>query len=79
MYVFTLDPTYSEFEVKIPKVGKIYTFNEGNYQLWDDNLVGDLSQTLLYDGVYDYPYDKKSKNGKLRLLYDYDHRILDIK
>lgn len=44
VYGFTLDPTYGEFvltheDIKIPKSGrKIYSFNEGNYDLWDDKL-----------------------------------------
>uniref|UniRef100_A0A7C9EIZ5 fructose-bisphosphatase n=1 Tax=Opuntia streptacantha TaxID=393608 RepID=A0A7C9EIZ5_OPUST len=100
VYAFTLDPMYGEFvltqeNIKIPKAGKIYAFNEGNYQLWDDklkkyiddlkdpgpsdkpytaryigSLVGDFHRTLLYGGIYGYPKDKKSKNGKLRLLYE---------
>lgn len=100
VYIFTLDPMYGEFvltqeNIKIPKAGKIYAFNEGNYQLWDDklkkyiddlkdpgpsgkpysaryigSLVGDFHRTLLYGGIYGYPRDKKSKNGKLRLLYE---------
>ncbi|XP_072996537.1 fructose-1,6-bisphosphatase, chloroplastic [Typha latifolia] len=100
VYVFTLDPMYGEFvltqeQVKIPKSGKIYAFNEGNYQLWDDklkkymdhlkdpgpsgkpysaryigSLVGDFHRTMLYGGIYGYPRDMKSKNGKLRLLYE---------
>ncbi|KAF3329077.1 fructose-1,6-bisphosphatase [Carex littledalei] len=100
VYAFTLDPMYGEFvltteKVQIPKAGKIYSFNEGNYQLWDDklkqymdslkdpgpsgkpysaryigSLVGDFHRTLLYGGIYGYPRDKKSKNGKLRLLYE---------
>ncbi|KAJ3682696.1 hypothetical protein LUZ60_012923 [Juncus effusus] len=100
VYAFTLDPMYGEFvltqeEIQIPKSGKIYSFNEGNYQLWDDklkqymdslkepgssgkpysaryigSLVGDFHRTLLYGGIYGYPRDKKSKNGKLRLLYE---------
>jgi fructose-1,6-bisphosphatase I len=100
VYVFTLDPMYGEFvltqeKVQIPKAGKIYAFNEGNYALWDDklkkymdslkepgdsgkpysaryigSLVGDFHRTLLYGGIYGYPRDKKSKNGKLRLLYE---------
>lgn len=41
VYGFTLDPLVGEFilshdRVQIPEVGKIYSFNEGNYQLWDD-------------------------------------------
>ncbi|KAL9247416.1 hypothetical protein vseg_020851 [Gypsophila vaccaria] len=100
VYSFTLDPMYGEFvltqeNIQIPKAGKIYSFNEGNYQLWDDklkkymddlkdpgpsgkpysaryigSLVGDFHRTLLYGGIYGYPRDKKSKNGKLRLLYE---------
>eukprot|EP01018_Ginkgo_biloba_P033352 Gb_22008 [translate_table: standard] len=100
VYGFTLDPMYGEFvltheDIKIPKQGKIYSFNEGNYQLWDDklkkymddlkepgpsgkpysaryigSLVGDFHRTMLYGGIYGYPSDKKSKNGKLRLLYE---------
>lgn len=100
VFAFTLDPLFGEFvltqeNIQIPKKGKIYAFNEGNYQLWDDklkkyiddlkdpgpsgkpysaryigSLVGDFHRTLLYGGIYGYPRDKKSKNGKLRLLYE---------
>ncbi|CAI9783297.1 unnamed protein product [Fraxinus pennsylvanica] len=100
VFAFTLDPMFGEFvltqeNIQIPKAGKIYAFNEGNYQLWDDklkkyidvlkdpgpsgkpysaryigSLVGDFHRTLLYCGIYGYPRDKKSKNGKLRLLYE---------
>jgi fructose-1,6-bisphosphatase I len=43
VFGFTLDPLYGEFvlthkEIQIPKKGKIYSFNEGNYALWDDKL-----------------------------------------
>ncbi|CAI9760812.1 unnamed protein product [Fraxinus pennsylvanica] len=99
VFAFTLDPMFGEFvltqeKIQIPKAGKIYSFNEGNYQLWDDklkyiddlkdpgpsgkpysaryigSLVGDFHRTLLDGGIYGYPSDKKSKNGKLRLLYE---------
>ncbi|RZC71815.1 hypothetical protein C5167_035014 [Papaver somniferum] len=97
VYSFTLDSMYGEFvltqeKVQIPKSRKIYYFNEGNYQMWDDklkkyiddlkipdpkpysaryigSLVGDFHRTLLYGGIYGYPRDSMSKNGKLRLLY----------
>lgn len=41
--VFTFDPTIGEFllsheQVQIPKRGKTYSINEGNYTLWDKNL-----------------------------------------
>lgn len=29
-----------------------------------------LLRTLLYGGIFGYPSDKKSKDGKLRLLYE---------
>ncbi|KZV18536.1 fructose-1,6-bisphosphatase, chloroplastic-like [Dorcoceras hygrometricum] len=40
---FTLDPTYGEFvltheDIRIPSEGKIYSFNEGNYDLFDIKL-----------------------------------------
>ncbi|KAI3742261.1 hypothetical protein L1987_59941 [Smallanthus sonchifolius] len=43
VYAFTLDPMYGEFvltqeKIQIPKSGKIYSFNEGNYQPWDDKI-----------------------------------------
>ncbi|XP_052174264.1 fructose-1,6-bisphosphatase, chloroplastic-like isoform X2 [Diospyros lotus] len=43
VFGFTLDPAYGEFvlthdNIRIPKSGKIYSFNEGNYDLWDDKL-----------------------------------------
>lgn len=33
-------------------------------------MAGDVHRTLLYGGVFSYPGDKKSPNGKLRLLYE---------
>jgi Fructose-1-6-bisphosphatase, N-terminal domain len=43
VFIFTLDATVGEFilthdDVKIPQQGKIYSFNEGNYGLWDDGV-----------------------------------------
>eukprot|EP00192_Tetraselmis_astigmatica_P011812 CAMPEP_0117667762 /NCGR_PEP_ID=MMETSP0804-20121206/11156_1 /TAXON_ID=1074897 /ORGANISM="Tetraselmis astigmatica, Strain CCMP880" /LENGTH=420 /DNA_ID=CAMNT_0005475543 /DNA_START=95 /DNA_END=1357 /DNA_ORIENTATION=+ len=43
VYGFTLDPTVGEFmlshsNIKVPESGKIYSFNEGNYDLWDPRL-----------------------------------------
>lgn len=34
------------------------------------SMVADVHRTLLYGGIFCYPDDKKSKNGKLRLLYE---------
>lgn len=33
-------------------------------------MVADVHRTLLYGGIFGYPSDKKSKSGKLRLLYE---------
>ncbi|KAJ1971142.1 Fructose-1,6-bisphosphatase [Dimargaris xerosporica] len=34
------------------------------------SMVADIHRTLLYGGIFAYPADKKSKNGKLRVLYE---------
>lgn len=34
------------------------------------SMVADVHRTLLYGGIFGYPADKKSKKGKLRLLYE---------
>ncbi|WFD30089.1 fructose-bisphosphatase [Malassezia sp. CBS 17886] len=34
------------------------------------SMVADVHRTLLYGGIFAYPADKKSKDGKLRLLYE---------
>eukprot|EP00939_MAST-03C_sp_MAST-3C-sp1_P002386 g2386.t1 len=34
------------------------------------SMVSDVHRTLLYGGIFMYPADKKSKAGKLRLLYE---------
>jgi len=34
------------------------------------SMVGDIHRTLLYGGIFLYPADTKSPNGKLRILYE---------
>jgi len=34
------------------------------------SMVGDVHRTLLYGGIFMYPADSKSPNGKLRYLYE---------
>ncbi len=99
--VFTFDPTIGEFllshaQLKIPKRGKIYSINEGNYHKWDTRLqqyvdyvktpsddkkhpyslryigtaIADVHRTLFYGGIFMYPGDSSSPNGKLRLMYE---------
>ncbi|KAJ9049062.1 Fructose-1,6-bisphosphatase [Entomophthora muscae] len=33
-------------------------------------MVADVHRTLLYGGIFAYPSDSKSKDGKLRILYE---------
>ena len=33
-------------------------------------MVADVHRTLLYGGIFGYPSDKKTRDGKLRLLYE---------
>ncbi|KAK9986475.1 hypothetical protein SO802_031426 [Lithocarpus litseifolius] len=52
VFAFTLDPSHGEFvltheNIEIPKSGKIYSFNEGNYDLWDEKLKKYLSHLRL--------------------------------
>src|SRR5271169_6679267 len=50
--------------VKFPSSGKPYSSR------YIGSMVADVHRTLLYGGLFGYPNDKKSKNGKLRLLYE---------
>ncbi|BGP22859.1 Fructose-1,6-bisphosphatase [Rhodotorula toruloides] len=50
--------------VKFPENGKPYSAR------YIGSMVADVHRTLLYGGIFGYPADKKSKNGKLRLLYE---------
>ncbi|RUS34060.1 fructose-1,6-bisphosphatase [Jimgerdemannia flammicorona] len=34
------------------------------------SMVADVHRTVLYGGIFGYPADSKSKNGKLRILYE---------
>lgn len=50
--------------VKYPTSGKPYSAR------YIGSMVADVHRTLLYGGIFGYPDDKKSKKGKLRLLYE---------
>ncbi|EXB92414.1 Fructose-1,6-bisphosphatase [Morus notabilis] len=39
------------------------------------SMVADIHRTLLYGGIFMYPADKKSPNGKLRVLYKALHLV----
>ncbi|QWR76535.1 class 1 fructose-bisphosphatase [Candidatus Magnetomonas plexicatena] len=44
--------------------------SSGYTQRFIGTMVADVHRTLLKGGVFAYPSDKKSKNGKLRILYE---------
>lgn len=50
--------------IKFPANGKPYSAR------YIGSMVADVHRTLLYGGIFGYPDDKKSKSGKLRLLYE---------
>jgi len=56
--------TYIEQCKKLDKKGKPKTAR------YIGSMVADVHRTLLYGGIFMYPADKNSKNGKLRLLYE---------
>jgi len=50
---------------KFPEKGKkVYSLR------YIGSMVGDIHRTLLYGGIFMYPADSKSPDGKLRLLYE---------
>ena len=50
--------------IKFPENGKPYSAR------YIGSMVADVHRTLLYGGIFGYPDDKKSKDGKLRMLYE---------
>lgn len=58
---FTLDPTVGEFllsheNIRIPKKGKIYSLNEGNFCNWDESVQRYLYYLKEQDKPTDRPY-----------------------
>lgn len=52
-------------DLKVPQAdGKPYSAR------YIGSMVADVHRTLLYGGIFAYPADSKSKNGKLRILYE---------
>ncbi|KAK6910292.1 hypothetical protein I203_104324 [Kwoniella mangroviensis CBS 8507] len=59
------EPTNKYLEsIKYPSNGKPYSAR------YIGSMVADVHRTLLYGGIFGYPDDKKSKDGKLRMLYE---------
>ncbi|BGO89651.1 hypothetical protein NBRC10512_001496 [Rhodotorula toruloides] len=50
--------------IKYPTNGKPYSAR------YIGSMVADCHRTLLYGGIFGYPSDKKSRDGKLRMLYE---------
>lgn len=48
----------------------LYLKENGYTQRWIGTMVADIHRTILYGGVFCYPVEKISKNGKLRLVYE---------
>ena len=88
---FTYDPSLGVFclsheNIQIPKTGKIYSINEGQYlkycqeedketqrpytSRYIGSLVSDFHRNMLKGGIYIYPSATNYPNGKLRLLYE---------
>ncbi|MBP6673413.1 MAG: class 1 fructose-bisphosphatase [Bacteroidetes bacterium] len=61
---FTLDPSIGEFllsheNIKIPKRGKIYSVNEGNYKWWDNGVKKYIKHLQEEDKATDRPYTSR--------------------
>ena len=58
---FTLDPSIGEFllsheNIRVPKRGKIYSVNEGNYRYWDEGVKKYIKYLQEEDKVTGRPY-----------------------
>ncbi|MEW6061333.1 MAG: class 1 fructose-bisphosphatase [Bacteroidota bacterium] len=61
---FTLDPSIGEFllsheDIKIPKRGKIYSVNEGNYKWWDNGVKKYIKYLQEEDKATSRPYSSR--------------------
>ncbi|MCK9408159.1 MAG: class 1 fructose-bisphosphatase [Bacteriovoracaceae bacterium] len=61
---FTLDPSIGEFllsheNIKIPKRGKIYSVNEGNYKWWDPGMKKYIKYLQEEDKATNRPYSAR--------------------
>jgi fructose-1,6-bisphosphatase I len=61
---FTLDPTVGEFflshpDIKMPERGKIYSVNEGNEAVWDDDVRSWVDWLKTPDKAQGRPYSSR--------------------
>lgn len=64
VFGFTLDPSVGEFllshdGIKIPKRGKIYSVNEGNYNRWDTSVQNYINHLKTPDKESGRPYSSR--------------------
>ena len=64
VFGFTLDPSFGEFllsheNMKIPKQGKIYSINEGNYKYWRPGLKNYIKYLQDIDNLNGNPYSAR--------------------
>ena len=64
VHCFTLDPSFGEFilshpNIRIPKKGKIYSINEGNYLYWHPGLKKYIKWLQEEDKVTGRPYSSR--------------------
>lgn len=76
VYGFTLDPLVGEFvmshpDIKIPETGKIYSFNEGNYQMWDDATKAYMDSLKMPDLWGGTPYSVRASLVLLSSLLEF--------
>ncbi|XP_024976436.1 fructose-1,6-bisphosphatase, cytosolic isoform X2 [Cynara cardunculus var. scolymus] len=76
---FTLDPSLGEFILTHPDIKSFRYVEKCKFPTdgssakslrYIGSMVADVHRTLLYGGVFLYPADKKSPDGKLRVLYE---------
>jgi len=81
--IYSINEGYSKFwheplkkyieHIKDPKTDKdVYS------QRYVGSMVADVHRTILYGGIFIYPADTRSKDGKLRLLYEANPMALII-
>ena len=62
--IFVVSRYIADLKSEVPEAGRPYS---GRYI---GSLVADFHRNLLKGGIFLYPGDKQSPNGKLRLLYE---------
>ena len=65
------ESNYERWDIDMKHYIRQYRKQESKYtQRWIGSMVSDIHRTLLYGGMFCYPWDEKNVNGKLRILYE---------